>query len=51
MASEVISQIMDYHVYNCIILTCTTFYTQSIAWEYNILSLIYFGKLLDKKYI
>ena len=25
------SQITDYHVYNCTILTCTVFYTQSIA--------------------
>ena len=31
MASEVISQITDYHVYNYTVLTCTAFYTQSIA--------------------
>ena len=48
MATEVISQIMDYHIYNCTILTCTAFYTQSIAWQYNILLSIYFGQLLDK---
>ena len=48
MATEVISQIPDYHVYNCVILTCTAFYTQSIAGQYNIYSWIYFSKLLDK---
>ena len=48
MATEVISQIMDCHVYNCTILTCTAFHTQSIAWQYKILLWIYFGKLLDQ---
>ena len=35
-STEVLSWNMEYHVYDCTILTCTAFYTQSIAWQYNI---------------
>ena len=34
MATEVISQMTDYHVYSCTSLTCTAFYTQTNAVQY-----------------